>query len=50
MAPDATQVTFTNTIDAPTPPERLLAGLALRGLRKDNDRALDRLRAQLEAG
>jgi carbon monoxide dehydrogenase subunit G len=43
-----TRVRFTNTMSAPTAPERLLAGAALRGIRKDNDRALARLKAQLE--
>lgn len=44
---DATEVTFRNTIDAPTAPERFLAALALRRLQGDNDRALERLREQL---
>jgi hypothetical protein len=42
-----TRIAFTNTIDAPTAPERWLAGLALRRLQRDNDRALERLRERL---
>jgi hypothetical protein len=42
-----THVTFRNTIDAPTAPERFLAARILRTLQRDNDRALERLREQL---
>jgi carbon monoxide dehydrogenase subunit G len=43
----STQVTFRNTIDAPTGPERFIAVRALRSLQRENDRALERLREQL---
>jgi carbon monoxide dehydrogenase subunit G len=42
-----TQVSFINTIDAPTGPERFIAGRILRTLQRDNDKALERLRDQL---
>ena len=42
-----THVSFINTIDAPTGPERLIAGRILRTLQRDNDKALERLRDQL---
>jgi carbon monoxide dehydrogenase subunit G len=42
-----TRVTFRNTIDAPTVPERFIARKALLRLQRDNDRALERLREQL---
>jgi carbon monoxide dehydrogenase subunit G len=45
-----THITFRNTIDAPTGLERFLAGIALRRLQGDNDRALERLRERLGAG
>ena len=45
-----THITFRNTIDAPTAPERWLAGPALRRLQGDNDRALERLRECLAQG
>jgi hypothetical protein len=44
-----THITFRNTIDAPTAPERFIAGRVLRTLQRDNDRALERLRDQLGA-
>lgn len=43
-----THVRFTNTIDAPTALERVVARAALRRLQPDNDRALERLRDRLE--
>jgi hypothetical protein len=45
----ATHVTFRNTIDAPSAPERFLASRILRRLQPDNDRALERLRDRLRA-
>jgi hypothetical protein len=44
---DGTHITFTNTIDAPTALERVVARAALRRLQGDNDRALERLRERL---
>jgi carbon monoxide dehydrogenase subunit G len=46
---DGTHVTFRNTIDAPTAPERFLAAKILQRLQRDNDRALERLRDKLAA-
>ena len=48
-AEGGTHITFRNTIDAPTAPERFIAGRVLRTLQRDNDRALERLRDQLGA-
>jgi Polyketide cyclase / dehydrase and lipid transport len=45
-----THITFTNTIDAPTGLERFVARSALRRLKPDNDRALERLRERLAQG
>jgi carbon monoxide dehydrogenase subunit G len=42
-----THVTFRNTIDAPTGPERFIAARVLRTLQRDNDKALERLRQKL---
>jgi carbon monoxide dehydrogenase subunit G len=44
-----THVTFRNTIDAPSGPERFIAARMLRTLQSDNDKALERLREQLAA-
>lgn len=44
-----THVTFHNTIDAPSAPERFVAARILRTLQRDNDRALERLRDRLGA-
>jgi carbon monoxide dehydrogenase subunit G len=42
-----TRITFRNTIDAPTGPERFIAARLLRRLQRDNDTALERLRQKL---
>jgi hypothetical protein len=48
-AGEGTHVTFRNTIDAPTRPERFLAAKILARLQRDNDKALERLREQQRA-
>lgn len=46
-AEGGTHIVFRNTIDAPTALERAIAGMALRRLKRDNDRAMERLRERL---
>jgi hypothetical protein len=42
-----THITFRNTIDAPSGPERFIAAKMLKTLQRDNDKALERLRERL---